>query len=65
MPFDTFQMNSMTPHERADYLIKECGSVDSAIAHVVWVLNGRLKKITKEYWEEVLTTLEKKKLSHS
>jgi len=49
----------MTPTERADYLVKECGSKDKAISHVNWVLNSVKKQLTKEYWVEVLEVLKK------
>lgn len=49
----------MTPHERASYLIKEVG-IEKAVSHVNWVIGDVKKKLTKQYWEEIMIILKEK-----
>jgi hypothetical protein len=50
----------MTPEERAVYLINQMGT-EEAIGHVNWVIQDITKRVTKEYWQEVLEAIKKRK----
>ena len=48
----------MTAPERATYLIQQLGHV-KAEEHALWVKDGACRKITIEYWDEVVDAIKK------